>query len=146
MTKRKIQIINSLANLDKFARSLVTRLKGGDIVALSGKLGSGKTTLTQLAAAALGIRTKILSPSFVVFKSYPVKNHLNIKRFCHIDLYRLRDFSRPHGFEEYLGRPETVCFIEWAERLKRRLPSSAIRVRISAGKNNQRAIKTTRLI
>lgn len=136
--------INSLPDLDKFARRLVARLKGGDIVALSGKLGSGKTTLAQLAAGALGIKKKILSPSFVVFRTHPVKNHPSIKKFCHIDLYRLRDFSRPHGFEEHLGEKGTVCFIEWAKLLEDKLPSSAIWVRISVDKNNQRIIKTAR--
>lgn len=138
--------INNLSDLDNFAHRLARRLKGGDIVALSGALGSGKTTLTQLAAAALGVKDKVLSPSFVVFKIYSVKNHSTIKNFCHIDLYRLRDFSRAHGFEEHLGEKGAVCFIEWAERLKRKLPPAAIRIAIRVGKGGGRIIKTSRQI
>lgn len=143
MPKFKIQKINSLVDLDKFARQLSGRLKGGDIVALSGELGSGKTTLVQTTARALGARDEVMSPSFVIFKIYQIKSRPSIKKLCHIDLYRLRDFSRPHGFEEHIGRPDTICFIEWPEKIAGKLPPETIWLAINTGKNNQRIIKIT---
>ena len=135
--------IHSLKDLKTFVRQLVKDIKGGAVVALSGELGSGKTTLTQLIGRELGVKEKILSPTFVIFKTYPVGKDA-IKRLCHIDLYRLTDFSHPHGFEEFVGRQDVVCFIEWAEKLKNKLPAGAIWIKISVNPDNSRSITKMR--
>lgn len=136
-------IIKNLSELELFAKKLARQLKVGDVVALSGELGAGKTTLVQAMARFMGIPSSVLSPTFVIFKFYPA-NYRGIKRFCHIDLYRLNDFKAPHGFEEYLGEKNTICFIEWAEKIKDKLPSKTIWLRIKARPDNSRLIIKTR--
>lgn len=132
-------VIKNLSELESFAKKLARDLRSGDVVALSGELGAGKTTLIQAIARLAGVPGSTLSPTFVIFKSYPI-NYRGIKQFCHIDLYRLNDFSVPHGFEECLGEPGTVCFIEWAEKIKDRLPSKTIWLKIEAQPDSSRLI------
>ena len=72
----------------KLGRSIARQLTGGEVIALLGSLGSGKTILTKGIAKGLGIREIITSPTFVLMKVYPVKRE-KIHCFCHIDAYRL---------------------------------------------------------
>lgn len=103
----------------KIALRLAKKLKGGQILALIGDLGGGKTCFTQGLALGLGIKKLVVSPTFILMKIYPVKNS-RIKKFCHIDLYRLK---KPGdiihlGIQEYLGEKNTVCVIEWGDKIK----------------------------
>lgn len=103
----------------KFALKLAKKLKGGEILALIGDLGGGKTCFTQGLALGLGIKKLVASPTFILMKIYSVKNSC-IKRLCHIDLYRLK---KPKdvihlGVREYLGGKNTICVIEWADKIK----------------------------
>lgn len=118
-------MIKNLDELSNFAKNLAASLRGGAVVALSGDLGAGKTALAQMTAKAWGVKTSVVSPTFTVFKIYSVAGQ-QFRQLCHIDLYRLDDFSRPHGFEEYIGEPNTACLIEWAEKIKNRLPAGTI--------------------
>lgn len=98
---------------------LAKKSKGGQIYALVGDLGGGKTYFTKGFAKGLGLRHKIASPSFVMMKVYKLKKR-GVKFFCHVDAYRLktlRDIPEI-GLLEYLGRKDTVVVIEWADRLK----------------------------
>ena len=103
----------------KFAERLAKKLKGGEIFALSGDLGSGKTVFAKGIAKGLGLTAHITSPTFVLMKIYKVKGHKTIKELCHVDCYRLDDgeLLKDIGIEEYLANPRAVCVIEWAERL-----------------------------
>lgn len=94
-----------------FARSLIK----GDTVILKGSLGAGKTVFVKGAAAGLGCREKILSPSFTLVRQYRVKG-LGI---YHLDLYRLQasEFSSI-GIETYLYAQDAVSFIEWGEKIE----------------------------
>jgi len=105
-------------------RSLALRLakkaKGGDIYALVGDLGGGKTLFTKYFARGLGIKKTITSPSFLLMKIYQV-NIRGIKRFCHVDVYRLKKPVEivEIGLKEYLGDRQTVTVIEWADKIKK---------------------------
>ena len=106
----------------KFALRLAKKLKGGQILALVGDLGGGKTCFTKGLAKGLGVQKTILSPSFILMKIYPLKKGA-IRHFCHVDLYRLK---RPRdmvhlGLKEYLGQKNAICAIEWADKIKRLL-------------------------
>ena len=85
-------------------------LEPGDIVLVSGKLGSGKTTLVRGAARALGVTEPVTSPTFVV-------GHLYDAGVAHLDLYRLGglDDEDPGLLDPYFG-PELITFVEWPER------------------------------
>ena len=101
-------------------------LRAGDVVALVGELGSGKTTLTQGIAQGLGIdASTVKSPSFVLMKEYRTGR----APLYHIDLYRLEGFTdiQRMGYEDYLGG-DGVAVVEWAERLQTILPGEHLRV------------------
>ena len=101
-------------------------LRAGDVVALVGELGTGKTTLTQGIAQGLGIdASTVKSPSFVLMKEYRAGR----APLYHIDLYRLEGFTdiQRMGYEDYLGG-DGVAVVEWAERLQTILPGEHLRV------------------
>lgn len=107
------------------AKNLVTQLKGGEILALHGDLGAGKTTFVKGLAAALGIEETITSPTFVLMRVFRVpgkKFQVPSSKFhelVHIDAYRLSKESELEGIGalDYLGRKDVVTVIEWPERV-----------------------------
>lgn len=98
---------------------LAKKLKGGEILALEGDLGGGKTTFTKGLARALGLKKLITSPSFLVIKIYNIKKG-RIKKFCHIDVYRLKNGREIQGIglSDYLNKKDTITVIEWADKIK----------------------------
>jgi tRNA threonylcarbamoyladenosine biosynthesis protein TsaE len=118
------------------------KLKAGDVVALFGDLGSGKTVLTKGIARGLGVRNVryVNSPTFVIIKEHRAKVPL-----YHFDLYRL-DRSSPvdtENFEEYFyGGGVTV--VEWADRITGLLPKKRIEVRLSVTGAGTRRISIRR--
>lgn len=103
----------------EFSRSL----RGGEVIALLGDIGAGKTTFTQGLVAALGSEVRVKSPTFAVLHEYPILGHATIHRVVHIDFYR---FSSPEEvraleLDEYLA-PDTVIVAEWPELAGERLP------------------------
>ncbi len=123
----------------KFARYITTQqLKNAasNIIALYGDLGSGKTTFVQGLAKGLGIKKRIISPTFIIMRKYKLSikdKVLSFKYFYHIDLYRIkgRDDIRGLGLEEILNDSESIVAIEWAEKLGRPLSSNRIDVKFS---------------
>jgi tRNA threonylcarbamoyladenosine biosynthesis protein TsaE len=102
-----------------WARDFAARLKPGDVVALNGDLGAGKTVLSRGIAAALGFTGDVHSPSYALVHEYP-GGRLPI---FHMDLYRLAQAStgaapdwHEIGLDHYFQQGG-VCLIEWAERL-----------------------------
>lgn len=113
------------------------------VFALLGDLGSGKTTFVQGFLRALGIRKKITSPTFVIFKRLKIKD-LRFKNAYHVDCYRIqkpKDLSTL-GLKEILANPQNIVLIEWAERIKRILPKNTIWLKFEHGeKENIRSIR-----
>lgn len=92
----------------------------GVVIALSGDLGAGKTSLVRALLRTLGVAGPVKSPSFALVEPYVVSS-LN---FYHLDFYRIanpEEFSFA-GFRELFG-PASVCLIEWPEKAGRRLPT-----------------------
>jgi len=110
----------------KLGRKLGSLLTDGDVIALVGDLGSGKTLFTKGLALGLGISpdTVITSPSFALVNEYE-GNY----RFYHIDLFRLESLSEliSVGLEEYLYNGSIVA-IEWANRWTEILPEQRIEI------------------
>jgi len=109
-------------------------LKGGEVLALYGNLGAGKTKFLQGLAKGLGVKEIVNSPTFNILKFYPVRNHKTVKHFCHIDAYRLNSGADliALGVEEYFSSPETVTAVEWAEKVRDIWPKRARVVKIKA--------------
>jgi tRNA threonylcarbamoyladenosine biosynthesis protein TsaE len=126
--------------------TLAKKTKSGQIFALVGDLGGGKTVLAKGLARGFGIKKLIASPTFILMKVYKIKHH-TIKYFCHIDLYRLkkpRD-ARDIGLPEFLGRKDVVVVIEWANKIKMLLSAyNKTLVRFVWVNNNSRAITITK--
>lgn len=107
----------TIALAKKFAR----RLKGGDIVLLQGELGSGKTTFVRGLAQALGVKEKIKSPTFILFRVHRVTHHkLHVTQFVHVDAYRVKHARelKEAGLLDWLGRPDTITVVEWGRKIK----------------------------
>lgn len=101
-------------------------LQGGDLVALNGDLGAGKTTLIQGIALGLNSKDHVSSPSFSLIKEYSGE-----KPIYHFDLYRLikAEEFEDLGYEEYFNG-NGITLIEWAEKIKYFLPESMLLIRI----------------
>lgn len=120
------------------------QLHGGDILLLIGDLGAGKTSLVKGVAAGLGIKQEITSPTFTLMNVYKIKNY-KIKNLIHIDTYRLKNEKElvEIGVEDYLGQPDTVCVIEWPEKITELLKNKKTTTIAleHGGKSHQRKIK-----
>ena len=121
----KIEIIsNSAAQTIEIARLIGGKLKDGDLLALSGELGSGKTCFTKGLALGLGVSDdyQITSPTFTLINEYPARCKL-----YHFDVYRLNGYSELEdlGYEEYLSG-DGVVVIEWAEKIAELIPPDSI--------------------
>lgn len=110
----------------KFAETLLRLPRGkcAKIVALSGELGSGKTTFIQGMLRKLGVRGRVASPTFVLMKKYIVRPTARnpYRAIYHLDAYRLeRDASlAPLGFEDVISNPSALLLVEWPERLPKK--------------------------
>jgi tRNA threonylcarbamoyladenosine biosynthesis protein TsaE len=113
-------------------------LQKGEVICLYGELGSGKTTFTQGLAQGLGIKNRIISPTFVIIRSHSLKSGM----FYHVDLYRIeteKDIENL-GLEEIMNDPKNIVVIEWAEKLKSLLPKNRIEIKFVNEKENLRKI------
>jgi tRNA threonylcarbamoyladenosine biosynthesis protein TsaE len=114
--------IKNISELERFAREFAATLRGGDVVGLVGELGAGKTTLVQMFAKALGVAEAVKSPTFILMQIFPTGRATakkGIAELCHVDAYRLKDFSElaAIGFGDYAGKENSVTFVEWADRV-----------------------------
>jgi tRNA threonylcarbamoyladenosine biosynthesis protein TsaE len=100
-------------------RTLAASLKPGDVVALSGTLGTGKTRFVQGVCEALGVRAHVGSPTFTLINEYPAP----FGAVVHIDLYRISSTAEAAalGIEEYFT-DRCICLLEWPETAARLLP------------------------
>ncbi len=102
------------------AKQLASNLTGGGILLLHGDLGAGKTTFVKGLAEGLEVKDDILSPTFTLMNVYQITNQeLRITNLVHVDTYRLKNEQElvDIGIEDYLGDPETICVIEWPEKV-----------------------------
>ena len=115
-----------------FGKKLASFLKKGDILVLTGELGSGKTKLTEGILTYYGLEDEISSPTFTIVNEY-IKNDINI---FHFDVYRLEDSSEFYaiGGEEYFEKG--ICIIEWGEIIKDALPKEYIHIRFERDASN----------
>lgn len=119
-----------LDDIPKLALKIAKTLKGGETLALIGPLGAGKTTFTQLLAKALGVKTHVTSPTFIIMNRYRAKlpKLQTPIHLYHLDLYRTKDIHEVNalGLMHIWGQPNTITVIEWADKIKAHLPKHSI--------------------
>lgn len=102
--------------------------KKAKVFALTGDLGSGKTTFLQGMAKGMGIEKRIVSPTFILMRRYDAGK----KVFYHIDLYRLDDNADEElenlGFKDFIKDSKNVIAIEWAEKAIELLPKNTTKI------------------
>lgn len=142
-------ITTSYKQTQKLGEELALRLcsgrdyrKSAIVIGLSGNLGGGKTTFLQGFAKGLGIKEKILSPTFVIQKRFKIKNS-KFSNFFHIDCYR---FNKDEdilelGWKEIISNPENIVAVEWPEKIKKVLPKSTIFINFKFLDNKTREIR-----
>ena len=99
------------------------------VLGLEGDLGGGKTTFLQGFAKGLGIKEKILSPTFVLMKRFSIKkNKSGFKDFYHLDCYRIENPKEilSLGFKKIISNSNNIVAIEWADRVKKILPKDIL--------------------
>lgn len=136
----------NIKETNKIAKEFLDKIKpnkvGATTVGLYGDLGTGKTAFTQAVAKLLGVKRKVNSPTFVIMKSYLLKNS-SFGKLIHIDAYRLKNEKEllHLGWEEIIGNPGHLVFIEWPERVIKAMPKKHHKILISHTKEGHRRFK-----
>jgi tRNA threonylcarbamoyladenosine biosynthesis protein TsaE len=128
----EIFISKSEQDTINFAKDFAKNLKKGDIVVLSGELGSGKTKFTQGILEFFGVGNEISSPTFTVVNEH----HTDDINIYHFDVYRLEDSDEFYamGGEEYFENG--ICIIEWGEIIEDILPKNYTKITFSKSSDN----------
>ncbi|MBI4134609.1 MAG: tRNA (adenosine(37)-N6)-threonylcarbamoyltransferase complex ATPase subunit type 1 TsaE [Candidatus Sungbacteria bacterium] len=147
--------IVSKTQLRALAKNVLSRIARGwraHLILLSGNLGSGKTTFVQMVAKQLGVRERVLSPTFVFVHEHEIfpkatrdKGHGTwaFKKLIHVDAYRIetkRDFDAI-GLSRYTKDSENLVLIEWGERIQKWLPEPDLVVEFDHHRPHLRKVK-----
>jgi tRNA threonylcarbamoyladenosine biosynthesis protein TsaE len=133
----------------KTAKNLILskKRKKALILALTGDLGGGKTTFLKGFAKGLGIKEKILSPTFILMKKFKIcanscSNSCKFVNFYHIDCYRIENPKEilDLGFKEIVNNPKNIVAIEWANKIKKIIPKRAIQINFELKSKKERKI------
>lgn len=119
----------------------ITPQKKAFLICLKGDLGGGKTTFIQGFTKGLGIREKILSPTFIIFRKFKIKKS-KYEEFYHFDCYRIK---KPKeilmlNFKEIISNPKNIVAVEWADRIKKILPKNVLWIEFKFLNLNKRKI------
>lgn len=132
---------HSYLETEEFAQNFAKEVSPGDVIALYGELGSGKTTFTKGLAKGLGITDRVTSPTFVLMKDYDLPARDNSK-LHHLDLYRLdsSDEIKSLDLNELVNQETNIFVIEWAQKASQEELKDAIKIRFNIKDENTREI------
>ena len=141
-------ITDSAKQTQKLAAKIIeeaaAKKTGGALVlALQGELGAGKITFVQGLAKALGVKERILSPTFVIMKHFNILTFKRFSNFYHIDCYRIENPRElmELRFTKIVADPKNIVTIEWAEKIKKSLPEKTIWLKFEHRGEDERSIK-----
>ncbi len=129
-----INLISHSENETKeLAKKIAKNLKPGDIIVLTGELGSGKTKFTEGFLSYFNLENELSSPTFNIVNEYDTPNF----PIYHFDVYRLEDIDEFYaiGGEEYFS--SGICIIEWGEKIEEALPPSYLKISFSRNYENE---------
>ncbi len=130
------------------ARSFALRLERGDVVALRGELGTGKTRFVKGVCEAFGAVDRVSSPSFVILNRYEGSDKQRRELYLyHLDLYRVKSIEEIYdiGYEEFVYG-DGITLIEWAEQLGELLPPKRYEVCLSYGQGDSERLISIELV
>lgn len=138
-------ITHSPRETQKLGQKIGSSLVGGEVLALTGELGGGKTTFIQGLAKGLGINQRIISPTFILMRQYEIpKRETKKLNFYHLDLYRFEKNVEQEvknlGLGDIWTKQGNIVVIEWAEKIKDMVPESATWVTFEHLGNDKRKI------
>ena len=135
----KTMILHSEQEVTEYGIRLGEEAMPGQVIALTGDLGAGKTTLTKAIARGLDVSEMITSPTFTIVKEYR-SGRLPL---FHFDVYRIGDIDEMYelGYEEYFYG-DGLCVIEWADLIEELIPEDALRISIAYGSSEEERIYT----
>lgn len=123
---------------ERIGATLARGLGVGDVVAVRGELGTGKTVLIRGACEALGVRARVTSPTFTIGHRYPAKPDV-----AHLDLYRFESLSAAEWADIETLFVETIAFVEWPDVGREFLPAPCAVVTLSHVDEQRREIEVT---
>ena len=145
-------ISNSAKQTQKIAKDFAKKILGlrseqeAILIGLSGELGSGKTTFVQGFARGLGIKERVISPTFVILKNFKITKIKNqkskIKNLVHIDIYRINNSKEitDLGWKDLIKDPKNIILVEWAEKIKKLFPKPHFWIKFSHRTVQKRSI------
>lgn len=133
----KTYYTDSAEQTKKVAEGIAEKLNGGEVIAMKGDLGAGKTCFVSGLAAALGFSGEVTSPTFAIINEY-LGGRLNV---YHFDMYRVTSWEDLYstGYFEYLEAGGVVA-VEWSENIEAALPEEYITVEILKNADGGREI------
>ncbi|MEK7081464.1 MAG: tRNA (adenosine(37)-N6)-threonylcarbamoyltransferase complex ATPase subunit type 1 TsaE [Patescibacteria group bacterium] len=120
---------------------------GAAVIGLYGNLGSGKTAFVKKIGKILGVKEKIISPTFIIMKRYAIpaarRRKFNLSEMVHIDAYRLGSHEEilKLNWPGIIKNKKQAIFIEWPERVKKVMPKNALKIRFSFIDEKKRKVK-----
>jgi tRNA threonylcarbamoyladenosine biosynthesis protein TsaE len=122
-----------------FGERLAAILRAGDLVVLTGPLGAGKTALVQGIGAGLGVRGRVVSPTFVIARVHPGPVPL-----VHVDAYRLGSFAEVDDLDLDVSLDDAVTVVEWGAGLVEQLTDARLEIAIERAPDSE--VRTVRLM
>ena len=135
MTKDFTIVTKNAEETQNVGKQFAANLKDGDVVALYGDLGSGKTQFVKGICSKLGTKQVVNSPTFIIVNEYTTESLLKI---FHFDFYRLKHYDDVYsiGFDDYMNN-RGIALIEWPELVEDSLPKDTKKVRIAHTTENE---------
>ncbi len=128
--------MSSPEETELLGQKIGARLKGGEVLALFGGMGAGKTVLTRGIARGLGVAEGVSSPTFALVHEYDGR-----LKIYHFDMFRVESWDDLYstGFFDFLDSG-AVLIVEWSENIENALPESAVRIRLAPGRTERERV------
>jgi tRNA threonylcarbamoyladenosine biosynthesis protein TsaE len=132
-----MEFIFELDNIQKIAKEFISLIDKYKIIAFSGELGAGKTTLINAICKELGVKEIVTSPTYAIIQEY----HSGSDIVYHIDLYRIKSVEEAidTGIEDCL-QSKNLCFVEWPEKALLLFPEETVYASLQTLSNNIRKL------
>lgn len=126
---------SSTAQTQALAQKLASQLKAGDVILLSGNLGTGKTTFTQGLAKTLQVKGSVTSPTFVIARLH--KSLTEGPDLLHVDAYRLNSLAQIQDLDLISDLSHAIVVVEWPRDMVNDLSDNPIKIQITADKADE---------